>query len=275
MLTSLRRAGANRLSIGAQSFNQDELDFLGRLHSVDDIKTAILLARNSGFDNINLDLIFAIPGSTPESFEQSIRSAIDFNPAHISAYALTYEPGTLLYLLRKAGKIYPVSEQTDREMYELAIEMLSEAGLKQYEISNFARPDFPCQHNLTYWANDSYIGIGPAATSYINRVRSTSVADIKKFTEAIEAGRPVAAETETLPPVEFACETAVLNLRRTAGIDLAQFELQTGFDPLELFAEAIESNINAQMLEISAGRLFLTRQALPIADSILCDFAAI
>ena len=275
MLDILRRAGVNRLSIGAQSFNQNELDFLGRTGSVDSIALAVQLAGNFGFDNINLDLIFAIPGSTLESFEHTLRRAIDLNPAHISAYALTYEPGTLLYLLLRSGKIYPVTEETDREMYELAIDLLTDAGLQQYEISNFARQSFACRHNLIYWANDPCIGIGPAATSHLNRTRYTNIADIKKFTQAVSAGRDPAVETETLTGLEFACETAVLNLRRTSGIDLAQFELQTGFDAAELFAEAIESNSRDGMLDISAGRLFLTPPALPIADSILCDFAVI
>jgi oxygen-independent coproporphyrinogen-3 oxidase len=160
-------------------------------------------------------------------------------------------------------------------MYELAIDLLTSAGIEQYEISNFAAAGFQCRHNLLYWANKPYLGIGPGAASYLERLRRTNIADIKKYTRAVENCESTIAESETLTSEEFACETAVLNLRRIAGIDLVQFREQTGFDASELFAEVIESNTKSGLLETSSGRLFLTRQALPIADAVLCDFAAV
>jgi oxygen-independent coproporphyrinogen-3 oxidase len=273
LLSRLRIAGVTRLSIGAQSFNPDELTFLGRRHSVADISRAVQSAKDGGFENIGLDLIFAIPHSTLESWKYSLRSAIDLGVQHISAYALTYEEGTPLQKAVEACEVEPVDEEIDRQMYETTIDELEKAGFKQYEISNFAKPGFECKHNLNYWANKPYIGIGPAAGAYWNGKRTLNIADIKKYIEAIEQGTTVTDESETPDNIQIACETAVLNLRRRCGIILDEFEKQTGFDAMMLFAEPIGRYRELGLIEATDGRLFLTRGALPIADSVLCDFS--
>ncbi len=275
ILSRLHTAGVNRLSIGTQSFNQSELDFLGRRHSVECVKNAVRTARQVGFDNINLDLIFAIPDSTLESWQHSLQSAIDLEVEHIAAYALTYENDTPLKKALAAGKVIAADEEADRAMYYTAIETLAEAGLEQYEISNFARPGRECRHNLTYWANHPYIGIGPAAGSYWQNKCTINIADIKKYIEAVRQGRSPVAETEVLTAVEVACQTAVLTLRRRRGIDLPQFRRQTGFDAAELFAEPITRYRRLGLIEKTDNRVFLTQRALAIADSILCDFSSL
>ncbi len=275
ILSRLRTAGVTRISIGAQSFNPDELTFLGRRHSASDISRAVEMARQAGFENIGLDLIFAIPHSTLESWKNNLQSAIELGVQHISAYALTYEEGTPLQKAVEAGEVEPVDEETDRQMYETTIDKLEKAGFKQYEISNFARPGFECKHNLNYWANKPYIGIGPAAGSYWQGNRTLNIADIKKYIEAIEQGTTVTDESETPDNTQIACETAVLNLRRRCGIILDEFEKQTGFDAMKLFAEPIGRYRELGLIEATDGRLFLTRDALPIADSVLCDFSGI
>jgi oxygen-independent coproporphyrinogen-3 oxidase len=274
ILSRLHTAGITRISIGAQSFNPDELTFLGRRHSVGDIGRAVEMARQAGFDNIGLDLIFAIPHSTLDSWKYSLRSAIDLGVQHISAYALTYEEGTPLQKAVEAGEVVPLDEEIDRQMYEMTIDELEKAGFEQYEISNFAKPGFECKHNLNYWANLPYLGIGPAAGSYWNGKRTLNIADIKKYIEAIEQGVTVTDESETPDNTQIACETAVLNLRRRCGIILDEFEKQTGFDAMKLFAEPIGKYVKLGLIEATDGRLFLTRDALPIADSVLCDFSA-
>ncbi|MGD0598042.1 MAG: radical SAM family heme chaperone HemW [Sedimentisphaerales bacterium] len=273
ILSQLRTAGVTRISIGAQSFNPDELTFLGRRHSAGDIGQAVQSAKNAGFENIGLDLIFAIPHSTLESWKYSLRSAIDLGVQHISAYALTYEEGTPLQKAVEAGEVAPLDEEIDRQMYETTIDELEKAGFVHYEISNFAKPGFECKHNLNYWANKPYIGIGPAAGSYWNGKRTLNIADIKKYIEAIEQGTTVTEESETPDNTQIACETAVLNLRRRCGIILDEFENQTGFDAMKLFAEPIGRYRELGLIEATDGRLFLTRGALPIADSVLCDFS--
>ncbi|MFH1716274.1 MAG: radical SAM family heme chaperone HemW [Planctomycetota bacterium] len=275
LLGGLRRAGVNRLSVGAQSFIQRELDFLGRGCGVDCIGEAVRQARIAGFENISLDLIFAIPGSGLDSWKHNLRAAIALAADHISAYSLTYEDGTSLAKDAAAGLVEPVDEDTDRAMYELAIDELAFAGLDQYEISNFARSGFECRHNLNCWANGSYIGIGPGAASYLNGTRSTNVADIDAYVRAVTDGKSAAESSETLAAREQACETAVLNLRRRSGIDLAEFKSRTGFDLMQLFAEPIRTYQQRGLIEKDSGRVFLTRQALGIADSILCDFALV
>jgi oxygen-independent coproporphyrinogen III oxidase len=273
--TQLHSAGVTRISIGAQSFNPKELTFLGRKHSVGDIRRAVKSAKEAGFENIGLDLIFAIPHSTLESWKHSLRSAIDLDIQHISAYALTYEEDTPLQKAVEAGEVMPVDEETDRQMYDMTIDELEKAGFRQYEISNFAKPGFECKHNLNYWANFPYIGIGPAAGSYWNGSRTLNIHNIKKYIDAIEKAKTVIAENDIPDKIQIACETAVLNLRRRCGIIFDDFKKQTGFDAAKLFTEPIGKYKMLGLLRQTKHRLCLARKALPIADSILCDFSAI
>ena len=275
LLRELCTAGVNRLSIGAQSFIQRELDFLGRGHTVDCTRRVVRQGRSAGFDNISLDLIFAVPGTGLDSWKHNLRSAIELQPDHISAYGLSYEDGTPLSRDLAAGLIEAVDEDTDRAMFELTIDELTQAGIDQYEISNFAKHGFECRHNLNYWANGSYAGIGPDAASYLNGTRSTNFADIDKYVRAMTSGESTVESSETLSGLERACETAVLNLRRRCGIDPAQFRSRTGYDALQLFAEPIRRYRKLGLIEMNSGRVSLTRQALGIADSILCDFAIV
>ncbi|MBN1456448.1 MAG: radical SAM family heme chaperone HemW [Sedimentisphaerales bacterium] len=274
LLKKLRKLKVNRLSIGAQSFNQPELDFLGRGHSPEDIEKAVVYAKKAGFENIGLDLIFAIPGAREDYWVRSLRSAFYLGPQHISVYSLTYEPGSVLYDDRQAGRLKPVDEETDRGQYEFAIEELARAGFIQYEISNFARGGFTCRHNLAYWKNKPYIGIGPAAASSYRNERKENIDDIERYIEAIENGRLPSAGVQSLSPLEVACETAVLDLRCMEGIDLEQFISQTGFDARQLFSKSIDRLYCQSLIEIKNGCLSLTRKAFPIADSVLSDFSS-
>ncbi len=275
ILQFLRNIGVNRLSLGGQSFQPQELKTLGRLHTVEQIIEAVETAREVGFENIGVDLIFAIPGSTIKSWRANLQRAIDLGLTHISTYALTYEEGTPLTRDREAGQIMPIDEETDRQMYELAIETLTAASFEHYEISNFARPGFACRHNLGYWANGPYYGVGPSAASHIQRKRCTRIADIRQYIHTVENELDPIAETQETSPLEFACETAVLNLRRIRGIDFAEFHTTTGYEAKNLFATVIDEHCQKGMLAVNDSGLRLTRQALPIADSILCDFSTI
>ncbi|MBN2182372.1 MAG: radical SAM family heme chaperone HemW [Sedimentisphaerales bacterium] len=275
LLDKLHKKGVNRLSIGAQSFIQRELDFLGRQHTADCISKALGYGRSAGFENINLDLIFAVPGSSLDSWKYNLNSAIELSPDHISAYSLTYEDQTPIGIDLAAGIIKSVDEETDRQMYEMTIDELKRAGIYQYEISNFAKDGFECRHNLNYWANGGYIGIGPGATSYLRGVRSTNYPNIHRYAEAVGNGASTLETTEKLDNLEWACESAVLNLRRRSGINLAEFKKQTGFDAELLFEEPIQEYQKLGLIEKNNGRIYLTRKALGIADSILCDFSAV
>jgi len=293
LLARLRQVGVNRLSFGAQSFHAAELQLLGRGHCVEDIGQAVRLARCAGFDNIGLDLIFAIPGSTPGDWQYSVEAVIDLEVQHVSAYSLSFESGTVFDAWRQAGWLHAVDEELDRVMYDWVIERLGTAGIEQYEISNFARPGFECLHNLGYWANRPFVGIGPGAASssagilpvvknpwarrpcYEQSYRITTDPDIERYVAAVEAGGDVPGEVQPVSDEDVVCETAVLNLRRRSGIDLAEFQRRTGHDAMQMFAGPIQRDRDLGFIEVTDRAVRLTRQALPIADSILCDFAAL
>jgi oxygen-independent coproporphyrinogen-3 oxidase len=275
LLAELRQTGVNRLSFGAQSFHDAELQRLGRGHCAADIGRAAESARLAGFDNLSLDLIFAIPGSTLGDWQYSVEAAVDLGVQHISAYSLSFEPGTPFDSLRKAGCLCPVDEDMDRAMYEGAIEWLERAGLVQYEISNFARPGFECRHNLGYWANRPFVGIGPGAASYWQSMRTANDPDIERYVAAMESGLEAPGEVQLVSADDVVCETAVLNLRTRAGIHLGEFRHRTGRDVMPTFAQPVQRYRRMGLIEVAGGFVRLTRRALPIADTILCDFAAL
>jgi oxygen-independent coproporphyrinogen-3 oxidase len=275
LLAGLRRAGVNRLSFGAQSFRAAELELLGRGHTVGDIGRAVELARRAGFDNVGLDLIFAIPGSTLGEWRYSVEAAIDLGVQHISAYSLSFEAGTVFDAWRRAGRLCAVDEELDRAMYEWVVERLGRAGLQQYEISNFARAWFECRHNLGYWANRPFVGVGPGAASYGRGGRVVNEPDIERYVAAVENGGEVPCEVQPVGWEDAICETAVLNLRMRTGIDLAAFKERTGRDAIRTFAGPIRRYRDLGLIEVTDRSVRLTEQALPVADSVLCDFAAL
>lgn len=272
-LTDLKTIDVNRISVGAQSFIQSELDFLGRRYSVEKIGQTIENAKQAGFENIGLDLIFAVPGSNLQSWQETLKRAVQTDVQHISAYSLSFEKNTPLERTKSAGKVKAIDEELDREMYETTMKELAEAGFEHYEISNFAKAGFKCRHNIAYWKNDFYIGIGPAACSYIGDRRVENINDVGKYVECIENNKDAAAEQIKIGAIERASQTAVLSLRLIEGIDLEAYRQKTGFDIYELFGQSIERNLKLNLLQLKDNHLSLTKQALPIADSVLCDFA--
>ena len=272
MLREIRNLGVNRISIGAQSFNQSELEFLGRTHNVDDIFKAVTSAKKAGFENISIDLIFAIPGSTISSWRQNLLQATRLGVSHISTYSLSYEDGTILKQQLDTGAIQVVDEETDRAMYELAIKMFESGGFEHYEISNFAKPGFRCRHNMRYWQNKPYIGVGPAAASCIGNRRTKNIADIDKYIQAIETNNSAAEEVVILSAGDIASETAVLNLRTADGIDIEDYKQRHGLDVCDVFAEPINRYRKLDFIAMEQNSVHLTKKALPIADTILCDF---
>ena len=167
----LREAGFNRLSIGVQSFDPDELKRLERVHSVDEVYLTVERARQAGFDNLSLDLMFALPGQTVKRWQENIQKAIDLNPDHISAYNLTIEPDTVFYKQQSQGQLTMPPDDFQRELFEITINTLTGAGYEHYEISNYAKPGKQSRHNLNYWVNGEYIGLGAGASSTFNGER--------------------------------------------------------------------------------------------------------
>jgi len=272
MLKQLRTLGVNRLSIGAQSFNADELKTLGRIHSPEQIAEAVQMGKEAGFENIGLDLIFGIPDSTVDDWHFSLERCAALEVQHISAYSLTIEKGTPFGRAVKAGKLAMVDEATERQMHEMARMFLADAGFGQYEISNFAKPGFECQHNIRYWKNRSVVGIGPSAASWYKGKRTTNIADTPTYVEKIESHQFAYSEDCTPSSKQIARETAILGLRMTDGIDMFEYRKQTGFELFDLFWGIIKEHCFSGLLECNATHCRLTEKGLSYADTVAQDF---
>ncbi len=265
-------AGVNRVSVGAQSFNPDELKVLDRTHRPEQVSQTLATCRRAGIRRLSLDLIFGIPGQTLASWRQSLHAALKLEPEHMSCYGLTYEPGTLLRERLDAGAVLRVDPDLEADMYETTIDVLAAAGLAHYEISNFARPGAECRHNLRYWHNEPYVGLGPAAAGFIDEVRYQNVADTAAYVAAIQGARSPRVEEERLPPERRARETAMLEMRLTAGIDRRRFADRYGQDPAALFAAALEPHRADGLLVVDETGIRLTRRGLLLADTVIADF---
>lgn len=265
-------AGVNRVSIGAQSFQPAELRVLEREHSPDQVAQTVAACRRAGLEHISLDLIFGVPGQTLESWQQSLRAALALGPEHLSCYGLTYEPGTALTRRRDVGEIQPIDQDVEADMYELTQDTLAAAGLPQYEISNFARPGAECRHNLRYWHNQPYVGVGPAAAGFVDELRYKNVADTAAYVAAIRSGHSPWSEQEQLAPEQRARETAMLELRLVDGIDRRTFMTRFDRDPAELFAAAIERHARVGLLEVDEAGIRLTRAGRLLANTVIVDF---
>lgn len=272
MADVLASAGVNRVSVGAQSFNPAELDVLDRTHRPEQVGETLATCRRAGIRRLSLDLIFGIPGQTLACWRESLQAALGLEPEHMSCYGLTYEPGTPLRERLDAGSVQRVDPDLEADMYETTIDVLAAAGLAQYEISNFARPGAECRHNLRYWHNEPYLGLGPAAAGFLNEVRYKNVADTAAYVAAIRAGRSPRAEEERLPPERRVRETAMLELRLTSGIDRRRFAARYKEDPVALFAAAIEPHRADGLLVVNETSIRLTRRGLLLADTVIADF---
>jgi oxygen-independent coproporphyrinogen-3 oxidase len=272
-LDLLRRHGVNRISFGAQSFQRAELAVLERLHDPRHIAESVAAARRAGFDNVNLDLIYAIPGQTMVSWRDSLRRALALDTPHLSCYALMYEPGTSLTRLRAGGRLTCCDESLEADMFEMTIDELTAAGFEHYEISNFARPGRRCAANVIYWENREYLGVGPSAVTYLDGCRRRNVPDVRRYVEGMESDpESIAAERERLSPRRRAGETAIQMLRLIDGIDRRRFQTVTGFDAFRLFATAIDEFTQLGLLCADQDRLRLTRRGLLLANRVMEGF---
>jgi oxygen-independent coproporphyrinogen-3 oxidase len=267
----LADGGVTRVSLGAQSFHPALLEVLEREHAPDAVVQALELVRPR-FAYWSFDLIFGVPGATLAMWEADLTTALELGPAHLSCYGLVYEKGTELWKHWQAGRVNAVDEEVERAMYEHTIDRLESAGLEQYEISNFARPGHNCRHNLVYWANEPYFGVGVGAARYVDGVRSVNTRDLPAYLRRIESSALATGPTESLEPEARARETAVLMLRRTVlGIDREFFTQQTGFTLDALAGAALARHTAAGLLEDDGRSVRLTREGLFLADSVFRD----
>jgi len=274
-LAAYRAAGVNRLSLGAQSFHAGHLRTLGRDHTAADIRAAAEAARAAGFANLSLDLIFAVPGQTLAEWEDDLGAALGLAPEHVSAYALTFEPGTPFHAWRASGRLRPVDEDGEAAMAEAALVRLEAAGYARYEVSSFARPGFASRHNTSYWDGSDYLGLGAGAHSFSAEPapgrRWANERLPERYVAAIgERGMAVATE-ERLGAAQARGEFCFTGLRQTAGVDLERFRRRFGIE-LDAAFPHLERLIADGLVEASAGRVRLTARGFRFADSVAASF---
>lgn len=269
-------AGFNRLSLGAQSFVQDDLVRLERIHQASDIERAFRLAREAGFENVNLDLMFALPHQSIHGWSQNLKKAMELRPDHISLYCLTIEPNTKFFKLRQQGALDLPNDEFQVEMYENCLETCTKNGFSQYEISNFCQPGKECQHNLEYWRRNPYIGYGPGAVGCmdgrnagesvpIGRFRSTNWKHPEGYCDRIEAGESIIAEFESIDEATARLEQIMLGIRLNAGLPMNGLNL-----PEHKVTELINRNwieMSGEVIKLTdEGRHFCTEVALELAS---------
>ena len=269
MLARFRQAGVNRLSLGQQSFSDVMLNNIGRKHTAQEGINAFVSARAAGFVNINLDLMYGLPGQDVADWEKSLQQAVSLAPEHLSVYELTIEPGTPFAALSSQGKLDLPHEEETLAMIAQAREILAVNGYWQYEISNYARKGFACIHNINYWENGSYLGLGGGAVSSFSGVRIKSTENPVQYTGMIDNGSLPFKEAEFLPLNARFRETVIMGLRMTGGVLLARLEKQFGVTPQVYYGETLARLMGLELLEEAAGRLRLTPKGLLLANRVM------
>lgn len=278
-LTVLRFYGINRISLGAQSFHDQMLQRIGRIHTASDIRSAVKLIRQAGIKNLNLDLIFGLPGQTIADWQDTLKQAVEMEPEHLSVYALTLEEDTPF------GRIYLADHKKDdcalipdddlqADMYELAGGYLRDMGYIHYEISNFARPGYECHHNQAYWSGEDYLGLGPGAVSCLDGVRTKNREDIYLYQQMTSSGQMAfdPAETEILSLEQKVFEAMMLGLRTAAGIDFAVFEHKFHRPLQDIYGQILVKYMDREILFIRDGCLRLQEKYFFIANVVLQEF---
>jgi oxygen-independent coproporphyrinogen-3 oxidase len=267
-----REAGITRLSIGVQSLEPSEIATLGRKHTVEQVRSVVASARAAKMGSISLDLLFAVPGQTASSWERTLRQAIDLDVDHVSAYGLTVEEGTPFAAWRAREPEAFFDDAREAELYGMAIDRLRDAGYEQYEVSNFARPGHRCAHNLNYWANGEYVGLGVGAASYRNGVRSVHTRSLDAYVEAAGRGLPIPAETERLEGRRRVGEAMMLALRTMQGVRLLDFKERYGIDVIEEYAPIVARLAQTGLIERDGDAVRLTRRGIFLANDGCGEF---
>jgi oxygen-independent coproporphyrinogen-3 oxidase len=266
-LAALRGAGVTRVSLGVQSFQPALLDALGRQHSVEQIHRACERVRAAGFSSVNLDLMFALPGQTAEGWAADVSEAVALAPDHLSAYCLTFEEDTALWVKLSQGRVR-LDPEKEAAFYEAGWERLAAAGYAQYEISNFARPGHACLHNINTWRMGEWIGLGPSAASQHGGWRGANVADLEKWVRGIARGERMTEDRTALTPELLAEDALIFGLRMNAGVDLEELKVRFPQAPWPEFEERLARLSQDGIAEIEGSRARLTARGRLVADAV-------
>jgi oxygen-independent coproporphyrinogen-3 oxidase len=254
----LKRFGVNRLSLGVQSWDDALLKVLGREHDANQAEESFRILRAAGFSNINVDLMFGLPGQTIEQWRATLEKTIALRPEHVSTYCLTYEEDTEFFLRHSRGE-YRVDSDADAEFFEMTMSLLQEAGYEHYEISNYARPGFSSIHNRSYWSGEDYLGVGPSAFSTVGTKRWQNIANYRDYADRLFDGRSTVDRTEELTAEMKRTERIALSLRTRDGVSAAI---------LQPFPKETDEFVQLGLLRQSNGNFVLTRAGKSLADSV-------
>jgi oxygen-independent coproporphyrinogen-3 oxidase len=271
-LHMLRASGVDRLSFGAQSFDRSALAVLERHHDPDDVPRSLQLARAAGFERLNFDLIYAIPGQTPAAWRSTLESALRLGTSHLSCYGLTYEPNTPMAVKKRLGLLRATDDETELGMMHHARARLTEAGMPPYEISNYARPGEECRHNLLYWTGGSYVGLGPSAASHVEGHRFRNRPHLGEWERAVESGELPVVEHELVAPLRRAGELVMLMLRLARPVGFDDFAARSGHDARAVFAGPLERCARAGLLARDEAGFALTERGIDVADAVAAEF---
>ena len=272
-LTAVRKAGINRLSLGVQSLDDGELALLGRIHTAAEARDAVQFARNAGFTNLSLDLIYGLSNQTLASWHKTLDEAIGLNPEHISLYPLTLEDDAPMHLAIQRGEMPPLDSDLTADQYELAQDTLAAHGYLHYEISNWAKEGYECRHNLVYWHNLPYLGAGVAAHSYIDGHRLAPTTDLDSYLNAFSRNLPPAWELdEEIGPELQLSETVILGLRLSEGIGLDDIKHRFGIDLLRHYEQQVGETASLGLLECASRRVRLTRRGRMLGNEVFWRF---
>ena len=270
-LVRLRRGGFNRISIGVQSLDDRELKRLGRLHTADDALHTVAMAREAGFTDLSLDLMYGLPGQDVAGWQQNLDRALAATPDHLSIYELTLEQGTPFFVRAGQGELDLPDEDEVLSMLDHTCRVMKRADFQRYEISNYARPGHECRHNVNYWNNGSYLGFGPGAVTCKSGRRMTTLTNVEQFCKRIQAGQPVRVDEEKLSTEERFRETVIMGLRMIRGLSLNTLEKRFGINLTTYYGATLNRLMRQQLLEVHQGRLRLTERGLLLANTVMAE----
>jgi oxygen-independent coproporphyrinogen-3 oxidase len=271
LLEILSKYGVNRISLGVQSFNERKLRVLKRGHSRKDVKKAMLLLKDYGFDNVSVDLIFGVGEEKYRIVRHDINLAIRYGAKHLSPYTLIVEEKTILHKLTSAGKFKEMNPDREARFYSKIQWHLQKKGFSQYEISNFSKPGYECRHNLVYWNNEPYFGLGAGASGYLGNTRYTNVANLDSYFKGIDEKELALSEITTLSKIDQMNEELMLGLRKVEGISLEHFQSKFGIDLILTFP-IIEKLLSQGLLSLQSDRLFIPIEKLYLSNEVLVNF---
>ncbi|SHJ75781.1 radical SAM family heme chaperone HemW [Tepidibacter formicigenes] len=271
-LKTLYDLGVNRLSVGLQASQQEHLDFLGRIHSYEEFEKNFNDAKDIGFKNINVDLMFSLPNQSFNDWKETLEKVVNLNPTHISAYSLIIEDETVFGNMHKKGELNILDEEIELRMYHYTKDYLKNKGYNQYEISNFSKSGYECKHNILYWKCKEYLGLGPGAHSYIEGVRYSNYCSLEKYFKRLNNDDLPIECSQKLEKKDKLEEKIFMGLRMKEGIYFKEFEEYFKIDFMKEYKDVIEKLKNEGLINFTKDRLYLTDKGIDISNKVFVEF---